>query len=42
MVDGLDLASIALENHEGTMWSTDAVVLEGVIDGNTLRDSRMR
>jgi len=42
MVDGLDLASIALENHEGTMWSTDAVVLEGVIDGDTLRDSRVR
>jgi hypothetical protein len=42
LVDGLALVGVALEDHEGTMWSTDAVVLEGVIDGNTLRDSRMR
>jgi hypothetical protein len=41
-IDGLDTAGLVFEGRDATRWSEDAIVLEGVLDGDTLRDARVR
>ncbi|MEX1208577.1 MAG: hypothetical protein WEE36_08240 [Acidimicrobiia bacterium] len=41
-IDGLDTTGLAFEVDDATRWSEDAIVLEGILDGDTLRDARVR
>jgi hypothetical protein len=41
-IDALDTAGLTFEETDGIVWSEDAFVLEGILDGDTLRDARLR